>query len=178
MDVCRSHKGLIGSYVDGTATEGERSRVDEHLATCERCARAAAALKRTRALVAGLPQPTAPPRLMSAVSARLRTQRVGRAERFWWGISSHAWFQPAAVAMVLILCIVVTGTAIYQAGPLRNALDHRAEVAAAYGPAVPGAMVAAADDSVTSSFVASHEMVERDQALGDPTAVMNCAYAP
>ena len=80
--------------------------------------------------------------------------------------------------MVLILCIVVTGTAIYHGSPLQTAVANQAGVAAAYGPAVPGAMVAAADDSVTSSFVASHEMVENDRALGDPTAVMNCAYAP
>jgi anti-sigma factor RsiW len=177
MDVCRQYKGLLGAQVDGTATAEERVRLEGHLEQCARCAQAARELARTRQLVTGLPAAKPSPRLMPAISARLRAQRVSPVERLWWRWTSPTWLQPAAVALILVLCIAVTGTAIYHAGPLQQALNRGSQVAQMYGPLAPGGLQAPGDDFV-SFAVASHETFERDRAFGDPGGAQNCGYVP
>jgi anti-sigma factor RsiW len=174
MDVCRKYRNLIGAEVDGTLEPSDRTRLEAHLRSCPRCAMAARELGRTRRLVAGLPAPRPSPKLMPAISARLREQRVSRVERVWWGVSSRTWFQPAAVAAILLLCIAVTGSVVLQTHPLGQAGSHASDVARMYP--VPGPGGAVADDYV-SDCVQNHEAFERDRAFGDPGTVLLASYA-
>jgi anti-sigma factor RsiW len=176
MDVCREYEKLMGACVDDTATLEERARLDRHAEGCTRCARAWGELKRTRELLISLPPVKHSPRLMPAVSARLRAQRVSPGERLWWRASSHPMFQPA-VAAVLLLCIAVTGTAIYHGSALQPGTHLGSQVAQMYPQPAAGGSLPATDDYV-SYCVASHETFDRERAFGDPGAVQQCAYAP
>jgi hypothetical protein len=177
MDLCREYEKLIGACVDNMATPEERARLDRHCESCPRCARGLSELRRTRQLLAGLPPVKHSPRLMPAISARLRAQRVSSAERLWWRASSHTWFQPAAVAAVLLLCIAITGTALYHGSPLQPWSHLTGGVARMYTQPVPDASSPAMDDYV-SYCVATHETFDRERAFGDPGAVQQCAYGP
>ncbi len=177
MDVCRHYEALIGAQVDGTATAEEQARLDAHLRECHGCAQATAELQRTRQLVTALPSPKPPQRLMPAISARLRAQRVSPWERFWWQWSSQAWLKQAAVAMVLVLCIALTGTMMYRGGPLTPAGTHAPQVAQVHPSPAPGPVADTSSD-FASYAVASHETFERDRAFGDTSGVQDCAYAP
>jgi len=177
MDVCREYEKLMGACVDDTATPEERGRLDRHSESCPRCARAFRELKRTRELVVSLPPVKHSPRLLPAVCARLRAQRVSSAERLWWRAISHHMFQPTAVAAVLLLCIAVTGTAIYHGSALQPGADLTGQVAQMYPQPAVGGSLPAADDYV-SYCVASHETFDRERAFGDPGGVQQCAYAP
>ncbi len=176
MDICREYEKLMAACVDETATPDERAQLDRHVGSCTACARALAELRRTRELIVSLPPVKYSPRLMPALSTRLRAQRVSSAERLWWRTSSHVWFQPAAVAVVLLLCIAVTGAVMYRGLPAPS-LRLFGQVAQIYSPPAQGAVAPVTDDYV-SYCVASHETFDRDRAFGDPGDVQQCAYAP
>jgi anti-sigma factor RsiW len=175
MDVCRQYQRDLGAFVDDTASETQRDRLRAHLTQCDRCRRAAKELRRTRELVAGLPTPRPSPRLTASLAAGLRAQRVGRAERLWWRVSSQAWFQPAAV-MALLLCVVVTGGAIYHGQSVQDLWTHQAQVARVYGaPTV--ASVPPVGDGYLTACVADHETFDRDRAFGPPDDFQTVAYS-
>jgi anti-sigma factor RsiW len=77
---CRSLDGDLSAYLDRQLAPGAARRVERHLRHCDRCQAELAELRAMKALLAGAPQPQAPPGLWDAVHANLR-EHAGRQQR-------------------------------------------------------------------------------------------------
>lgn len=62
---------LLGDYLEGDLELAERTRLDEHLPHCPRCAQELAELRATIGLLRALPDPEPPPGLAGAVMQRV-----------------------------------------------------------------------------------------------------------
>jgi anti-sigma factor RsiW len=58
--MCYRTRRRIGAYLDGALEAGVSRTIEEHLASCSRCAAEASSLTRLRVLVRAIPQPTEP----------------------------------------------------------------------------------------------------------------------
>jgi anti-sigma factor RsiW len=76
--VCREFVELVTSYLEGTLPEGERQRMDAHLAECDGCA---GYLEDMRRLVGSLHETPEPPPDEATRDALLRAFRELRGER-------------------------------------------------------------------------------------------------
>lgn len=119
---------LLAEYAEGTLDPDESSRVEAHLAACERCGREVLLAKRGLEALAGLPELEAPAGLGLAVRRQARARPGG----------SRAWrvVAPVAAAAVLIAGgIVVVGSLSGEdaGGPTATSGDAGAEGA----PAAP-----------------------------------------
>ena len=75
--VCREFVELVTAYLEGTLPEGERARMDAHLAECEGCS---AYLEDMRRLVGTLRETPEPPPDEATREALLRAFRELRGE--------------------------------------------------------------------------------------------------
>jgi anti-sigma factor RsiW len=106
-----SHKRTteaFSAYLDGDLAPGERSRVDEHLATCIQCR---VSLERFRSTVGRLGQlkRTAPGNLLENVQAQINRRSRGRffGKRFLlFGRIPFEWLSLATIVAMLLYYIV------------------------------------------------------------------------
>ena len=177
MDTCKRYKKLIASYVDDTASVEERETLERHLTECQACARATKELVRTRRLVAGLPPLHPPPRVLSAISARLRENHVGWLERLWWSFRPADWRAPAAATVLLLLCVGIGTFALYGPGTTPERPQQQVMVARAYSPPDRGIVELPPDDYV-ASCVLIHESFDENRVFGTPDEAQFVSYGP
>jgi hypothetical protein len=105
MDMREVHADRdLSAYLDAELTPAERTRVDAHLATCDRCSRRLGELRATASLVAALPSPRPARSLVPAVT-----------ERWTWlrPIRSLSMIASGAFLFVFLLTAVArTGTGL------------------------------------------------------------------
>lgn len=109
---------LLADFVDGALEADDRTRVERHVSTCERCREEVALAGRARRALSELPEVAVPPGLDLAVRREARRSPSRRG----WAIAGAA----AAAAVILAGSIVVVSQAI---------LGEEADQAAA--PAAP-----------------------------------------
>lgn len=96
---CESMVPLLLRYADGTLSPGDRTRVEEHAATCTACREAIAEQSAGAALLAELPMPEASP----GFAARVR-ERVAPSDGLLDLLNWRAWtLRLAPVAALLAL---------------------------------------------------------------------------
>ncbi len=113
----------LTDYVDGTLSDGDRARIDAHLATCDSCRREVALATRGRDATAALPQVEAPDGMVRDIGAQ---ERHGRSGSRWMGL---------AAAAAIILVVAGVGIGITRDRGARTALKALASPA---GPAAAG----------------------------------------
>lgn len=113
MDGCAPFTDALDDYVDGTLDAQARSRVERHLATCPDCRALAQDLAQIHRAARSLESPAPPPRVWTAIAARLsdaepgaRPARAGRVMRM-----SSPWFTGLAAAAAIVL-IVLTASVV------------------------------------------------------------------
>ena len=88
-----NHLGdLLSAHLDGELTSYERSRVAEHLQTCDRCRRELDELASARAAVRSLPLLELPVALSTAIGARPDPIPLRRRPVAWVGAAAAAAF--------------------------------------------------------------------------------------
>jgi len=169
MDGCREYQTIIGTYVDGTASEAEVALLRAHLEECAACAREVRELLRVRGLVSGLPTLRPSPSLAPAVAARLRAQRLSWLERLFGGLRPAEFRLAAVVAMALIVCI---GVGVFVVNHPRPTVQPAASVAAPVGATA----ATGATDEYLQSCRLSHGTLDQDRAYWSPDAVQLASY--
>jgi len=91
----------LSKYFDGELDEAERRAVEAHLASCARCSRSLASLRRMSDALKALPDPTPPDRLWSHLCERLDRTRPSQLARTW-RVGRRAMV--AATVLVLLAC--------------------------------------------------------------------------
>jgi len=115
MRECETHGHLVGGYALGALDHDETEEMRAHVATCPRCRREVAALRRLPALLdevepSDVPPPTPPARLEEDLLDRVaREQQRGRARRALRHPGLIAGGLAAAAAVVAALVIVIPG---------------------------------------------------------------------
>ena len=95
--------GLLSSYIDGQVSRAERRLIEDHLAACDACSRELDELRRTVALLGGLPE-LRPGRSYALSSAPQEAPARRPAFSLWApGI--------AAAACAVLLVVVISGQA-------------------------------------------------------------------
>jgi anti-sigma factor RsiW len=176
MGHCAEYRKLIAAYVDGTAAPEESAALRGHMASCEACASETRELARVRMLVSGLPEVRPSPALRASLAARLRAQpRAGWFAHWFGGLTFAQLRAPAALALVLVLCIAVGLVVIHSTqhagGP---ALPVTGSLQASTIPA-KGTPAAPADEYLTSCAL-THQAFTQDQAFGRAETVQLAAY--
>lgn len=115
-------QGLLASYAVYAVSEDEERAVEQHLPTCDACARQLTELQGTAAALAVLPEQRSPPvelrsRIMSAVlnerkAAAPASAAIPRAAR-WWRTRTFA--AVAAAVAVLLATSAILGTELMRA---------------------------------------------------------------
>jgi hypothetical protein len=100
---CNQINTLLGAYHDHELSDGDRARVEEHLAGCEACRAELAELRRTTELVASLPRHEAPPVVGERVRADVRrTASARRRATAWRWLSVGGWIAAAATLLIVL----------------------------------------------------------------------------
>jgi len=126
---CSVAKKLVASYVDGEATRGQLSQVDEHLHSCIECTAYYSSVRRTQALVASLGRKPAPPqlalRLRVALSQEIANAKTSRWDslRLRWENAFNAVMVPATAGLVTTMIVFGLLISMIYPGQVRAAND-------------------------------------------------------
>lgn len=101
----------LSAYLDGELSAAEVQVVEAHLADCERCRRSLEALRRTRALVLGLPSTSPPPEFREGLREALRAAGAPKHSR---GVRSRGggWHRGLALVAASILVVLLPMAAL------------------------------------------------------------------
>lgn len=106
---CHDARELFSALLDEALTPDERARLDEHLAACSECGRELDGLRRTVALVQGLPSDHAPPGFVERVTAAAHPEpwltRLARGLLVPWRLKLP--LEAAALLLVAGLAVLV-----------------------------------------------------------------------
>ena len=106
-------EGQLRAYGDGALDAGERMRVEQHLATCARCTRTAAALEargtRVQTWMSSMEaQPPRAPLPASAAQRRVNAHLSAQRENAMRGSIFARRYRPAWVAAALVVAVTVS----------------------------------------------------------------------
>lgn len=129
---CRRYRTLLVDYVDGGLPAPQQRRVEEHVAACDACADALAALQQVPALLrtSAVPDPGKEfwRQQQHAVARAVRNAPSPRAA--WWparwreGRPPRLWRYPAGVAVAFLLGLLVYHSAQREQPPLFEAAEE------------------------------------------------------
>ena len=103
---CGEAETVLPAYSDGEIAEGDRGRIERHLASCAACSSRTRLQARFKAAVrAHLPRPPVPHELRARLRGALGAREIAPRRWLW---ATHPRLVPAAVAAVLL--IAITGT--------------------------------------------------------------------
>jgi anti-sigma factor RsiW len=148
----------LSAYLDGELVAADRTRVDAHLATCDRCAVRLGELRRTASLIAALPAPRAARSLVPRVTERYNWMRPLR--------SLSAVASGAFLFVFLITAVARSGTGLGGGGTTAiPAIAPAAEQAtAANAPAASRGLGAATAPTAAPTAFAAPAAVPAPQA--------------
>ncbi len=92
---------MLAPYVDGSLEPSDRSAVDAHLRSCERCRREVAAASAARRAVLSMPTPESPDLSVAFTPERLRTRQ--RSTQVRWSRLTPVLAAAAVVALVALV---------------------------------------------------------------------------
>lgn len=104
---------LLSNYIDGTLSPKEKTAVESHLATCQRCRHEQANLEETKELLRGLPRIATPPQLLSKLEQKYLSPSWPLRVLNWF-VQPFVWKSIATVSAVVLFVVVFVGIKISQ----------------------------------------------------------------
>lgn len=141
----------LSAYLDGELAPAERTRVDAHLAGCERCSRRLAELRATASLVSALPAP------------RLSRSLVPRVTRPW------RWLRPVRALSAIATGAFLFAFLVTAIGRSGSGLGGGDESTAIFGGS--GATTAASAPAAAPAFAPSASSAATGPASGNKVVV-------
>lgn len=114
---CRELKPELQAYLDGRVDRREKAAIDDHLENCPECWERLESLRRTVALLDGLPRRAAPEGIAARVMAEVRAEAWTGRQRRWraiWGAPQEPhWLKTSGWGRYVAAAIVIVGVSAY-----------------------------------------------------------------
>ncbi len=111
---CKEIENLLPAYMEDILPPEERKSIEGHLASCFRCSRALADLKKAEALVRGLEEVEPPPFFEQRIMSRVREEAERKKGIFRWLF--HPLYIKVPVQVLATFLVAVFAFYVYQKG--------------------------------------------------------------